>query len=230
MADPTAPPDSRRLASLWPALRARPRLVGAILFGIGVDAALQLADLPAATRTLVAWNAGSLLYLLLAWHLMLEHDVRLIQSRAVTQDEGRLTILALVVGAAAAVLVAVGTQLVQVKSLEGSERDWHLVLAGLTVVTSWLFTQVLFALHYAHDFYMARHRGQADPLAFPGTRDPGYGDFFYFACVIGTSGQTADVSFTGRAMRPVGTLHCVLAFFFNATLLALSINVAAGLL
>jgi uncharacterized membrane protein len=128
------------------------------------------------------------------------------------------------------VLVAVGTQLVQVKSLEGSERDWHLVLAGLTVVTSWLFTQVLFALHYAHDFYMARHRGQADPLAFPGTRDPGYGDFFYFACVIGTSGQTADVSFTGRAMRPVGTLHCVLAFFFNATLLALSINVAAGLL
>jgi uncharacterized membrane protein len=103
-------------------------------------------------------------------------------------------------------------------------------LAALTVFTSWLFTQVLFALHYAHDFYMARIRGAADPLAFPGTRDPGYGDFFHFACVIGTAGQTADIAFYGSALRPVGTLHCIVAFFFNATLLALAINLAAGVL
>ena len=56
------------------------------------------------------------------------------------------------------------------------------------------------------------------------------GDFFYFACVIGTSGQTADVAFATSALRRVGTLHCVLAFFFNTTLLALTINVAAGLI
>jgi uncharacterized membrane protein len=98
------------------------------------------------------------------------------------------------------------------------------------VFTSWLFTQVLFALHYAHDFYMCRIRGAQDPLLFPGTHDPGYGDFFHFACVIGTASQTADIAFNGSALRPVGTLHCVLAFFFNATLLALSINLAAGLL
>jgi uncharacterized membrane protein len=73
-------------------------------------------------------------------------------------------------------------------------------------------------------------RDQADPLLFPGTPEPGYGDFIYFACVIGTSGQTADVSFNGSALRRVGTLHRVLALFFNATLLALSINIAAGLL
>jgi uncharacterized membrane protein len=65
---------------------------------------------------------------------------------------------------------------------------------------------------------------------FPGTRDPGYADFFHFACVIGAAAQTADISFNGSALRPVGTLHCILSFFFNATLLALSINLAAGLL
>jgi uncharacterized membrane protein len=58
---------------------------------------------------------------------------------------------------------------------------------------------------------------------------PDYGDFLYFACVIGTSGQTADVSFTSRAMRRIGTVHCVLAFFFNTTVVALTINIASGL-
>ena len=103
-------------------------------------------------------------------------------------------------------------------------------LAAFTVFTAWLFTQVLFALHYAHDFYLCRVRGAQDPLTFPGTADPSYADFFHFACVIGTASQTADISFNGSALRPVGTLHCVVAFFFNATLLALSINLAAGLL
>ena len=61
------------------------------------------------------------------------------------------------------------------------------------------------------------------------TADPGYGDFFYFACIIGTSGQTADVAFQGSALRPVGPMHCVLAFAFNTTVLALTVNIAAGL-
>jgi hypothetical protein len=52
----------------------------------------------------------------------------------------------------------------------------------------------------------------------------------YFACVIGTSGQTADVSFTSRSMRRTGLLHCVLAFFFNTTLVALTINIASSLM
>jgi uncharacterized membrane protein len=106
----------------------------------------------------------------------------------------------------------------------------HISLAGLTVLTSWLFTQTLFALHYAHEFYVTRLRTQREVLNFPGTADPDYGDFLYFACVIGTSGQTADVSFTDSKLRRIGTLHCVLAFLFNTTMLALTINVAASLL
>ena len=220
-----------RHALLWPALRARPRLLGAILVGLAVFLLLRVVPgVAPSSRVLIGWNAGALLYLGLAWHEMRGHDPRWIQTRAVTQDEGRMTILALVVLAAAAVLLAVGSQLAQVKQLQPEERGWHLALAALTVVTSWLFTQVLFAQHYAHDFYMARHRGQPDPLDFPGTRDPGYSDFLHFACVIGAAAQTADISFQGRALRPVGTLHCVLSFFFNATLLALAINVAAGML
>jgi hypothetical protein len=38
-----------------------------------------------------------------------------------------------------------------------------------------------------------------------------------------------DVSFTNRKMRRTGMVHCVLAFFFNTTLVALTINIASGL-
>lgn len=213
------------------ALGARPRLIGCAVGGALVFLVLRVL-LPGSTAALalLSWNAGALLYLALAWRWMAGTSTQGIRERALRQDEGRLAILLLVVLAALAVLLAVGGQLAQVKTLRGPGKVLHAGLAGLTVITSWLFTQVLFAQHYAHDFYAARSHGGPDPLLFPGTPDPGYGDFFHFACVIGTSAQTADISFNGVGLRGVGTLHCVVAFFFNATLLSLSINIAAGLL
>lgn len=219
------------MVSLWRALKARPRLAWSVLAGGAVwGVGPRLVTLPSAAWTLIAWNGGALLYLLLAWQMTHRRPVEAIQARSVEQDEGATAILVLVTLGAAAVLLAAGTQLAQVKELHGPAKAVHIGLAGLTVVTSWVFTQVLFALHYAHDFYAAREHGEPDPLQFPGTADPTYADFFYFACIIGTSAQTADVSFTTSGVRPIGTLHCVLAFFFNATLLALSINLVAGLL
>ena len=67
-------------------------------------------------------------------------------------------------------------------------------------------------------------------LLFPNQKLPDYIDFLYFSCVIGTSGQTADVSFTSQSMRKVGLMHSVLAFFFNTSLVALMINIASGLI
>jgi uncharacterized membrane protein len=199
--------------------------VGTVVYAALPDA---WATTPA-SRALIGWNAGALLYLLLAWEMMSHVHAATMRRRALQEHEGRLLILTGVVLAAVAVMVAIASQLAAVKSLTGIARLPHLALTALTVVSSWLFTQAMFALHYAHDFYAARHRGQPDLLQFPGTPDPDYGDFFYFACVIGTSGQTADVAFTSSALRRIGTLHCVLAFAFNTTVLALSVNIAAGL-
>ena len=213
------------------ALRARPRLLGCGALGLAIFLALDLLFGRSGPASLLAgWNSGAIGYLLLAWRAMRTTPVAGIRERALMQDEGRHAILLLVVLTTLVVLLAVGTQLAEVKALHGRARTLHVSLAALTVVTSWLFTQVLFALHYAHDFYMARNLRTEDPLSFPGTADPAYADFFYFSCVSGTSAQTADVSFNGSTLRPVGTLHCIVAFFFNATLLALSINLAAGLL
>lgn len=222
---------THRLPPLWPALKARPRLLGSILFGVAAYALVAaLFDFSRSAATLIAWNAGVLLNLALTLHMAWNEQAEAIRRRAATQDEGKLTILVVVILASTAVLLAVGTQLSQVKNFHGTQRVAHILLSVLTIASSWLFTQAVFATHYAHDFYLARIRQQPDPLAFPGTPDPLYGDFFHFACVIGTAGQTADIAFNGSALRPVGTLHCIIAFAFNAALIALSINVVADML
>ena len=201
------------------------------MFGVVVYfLAARLLGQPPVTSALVAWNAGALGFLVATGHMMMITEASAIQRRAVTQDEGRLAILAFVVLAAVAMLAAVGSELVRARALDGRAQLMHVGLAVFTVMTSWFSTQVLFALHYAHDFYMARACGEPDPLHFPGTADPVYSDFLHFAVVIGATSQTADISFQGGLLRPVGTLHSLLAFIFNVTLVGLSVNVAAGLL
>jgi uncharacterized membrane protein len=181
------------------------------------------------TRAIIGWNVGAIFYLLMAMRMMFWSSHERMRARALEHDEGNTVVLILVVTAALMCIGAIVAELAVVKDLKGQIRYAHIALAALTIVTSWAFTQIMFALHYAHDYYVSAMHGENGGLEFPGGHPPDYGDFIYFACVIGTSGQTADVSFTNRKMRRTGTVHCVLAFFFNTTLVALTINIASGL-
>jgi uncharacterized membrane protein len=209
---------------------ARPRLL--ICFVIGLATVFWLPTTLAQqtiTRAIIGWNLGACLYLIFAARMMFWSSHERMRTRALQHDEGRIMVLVLVVTAALMCIGAIVAELAVVKELRGTLRYAHIALAALTIISSWAFTQVMFALHYAHDYYSTELRGDHGGLEFPGGHAPDYGDFLYFACVIGTSGQTADVSFTSRKMRRTGTVHCVLAFFFNTTLVALTINIASGL-
>jgi uncharacterized membrane protein len=181
------------------------------------------------TRWLIAWNVGAGLYVALAAIMMIRSTRHHMRHRAQLQDDGQLVILSLVVVATIASLAAIGGELIVVKDMHGLIKSAHITLAGVTVLTSWAFIQVMFALHYAHDYYSAACHGKSAGLEFPKDDEPDYGDFFYFAAVIGTSGQTADVSFVTKPMRRIGALHCILAYLFNTTVLALLINIGASL-
>jgi len=212
-------------------IQMRPRLLIAIACATLVAFVLppELAD-QAVTRGLIAWNTGTCLYLVLASIMMARSSRDRIQRRAQLEDEGRRVVLVLTVVAVVASLAAIAGELVVVRDLHGTLKAAHVALTALTVLSSWAFMQVIFALHYAHAFYAAIAQERKPGLEFPGVDKPGYGDFFYFAAIIGTSGQTADVSLLTSAMRRLGTVHCILAFFFNATVLALMINIVASLL
>jgi uncharacterized membrane protein len=210
----------RRLPKIVRIVRARPRLFLCALLAVAV-AALLPADWRVATRVLAAWDAGVAVYLAAVFVLM-RSAVGRIRRRAALQDEGRFVILMLVAGAALASLGAIVWQ------LGAGRMPSHLALATATILLSWMFVHVIFALHYAHEFYAAGGHGAG--LTFPGGEEPDYWDFLYFSLVIGMTSQVSDVAVTGRTIRRTVAAHGVVSFLFNAALIALTVNIAASAL
>jgi uncharacterized membrane protein len=209
----------------------RPRLFFSFLVGVIAYFIIpsQLA-LHAVSKLIISWNIGAVLYLILAAHMIMFTSHQEMRQRAKRQNEGQYVVLTMVVFAAIISLVAIVLELGVVKELKGTLRSLHIILTIFTILSSWGFTQMMFALHYAHGFYAASDQKLNGGLLFPNESNPDYIDFLYFACIIGTSAQTADVSFTSQSMRKIGLIHSVLAFFFNTTLVALMINIASGLI
>jgi uncharacterized membrane protein len=210
-------------------IRARPRLFVAALASLIVIAALP-GTWRLSTRLLTGWDIGVALYLLLALRLMGRAEIAHIRGHAALQDEGRIAMLA---GTVAAALASLGAILAELGASGGHSP---LQLAGVTatIVLSWVFIQVIFALHYAHEYYGGRgeesHGEHGRGLAFPGDEAPDYWDFLYFSLVIGMTSQVSDVTITAKAIRRTVAAHGVVAFAFNAALVALTVNIAASAL
>jgi uncharacterized membrane protein len=217
----------RRPPMLLRVVRARARLFASAAVAGGVVIALTaLTDCRPFTRGLAGWDVGVALYLVLAAHGMARSGTDMIRVRAAEQDEGQLVMLVLTVTAALASLAAIFGELAGTAAAGAvARRPAGVALAGGTVFLSWLFIHVIFAFHYAHEFYDARTPGG---LAFPDRdAEPDYWDFIYFSFVIGMTSQVSDVAVTSKPMRRMVTAHGVLAFVFNVALLALTINLAA---
>lgn len=216
---------------------SRPRLAGAVAVSVIVWGALVLVpnDLRWSTRAIVGWDAGCAWFIAAAFWLMARARTHDIEKAAAAQDDGRHLILAVVTLAAAASIGAVAQQLTVAKSEHGLMQALRVLSAFVTVAVSWLLVQLIYALHYAHEFYTAAddprdEDGRRGGLCFPGDDgEADYWDFLHFAVVIGVASQTADVQFTSKRMRRTGTVHSVVAFLFNTVVLALTINLCAGL-
>lgn len=212
---------------------ARPRLLTFI--GTSVLTYFLLSNrLLLPTRLILAWDVGAICFLILAFVTIDSATPQKMRRSAQHQDYSRFTILTLVVAAACASLLAIGFMLKGTKDISPLILTLHVVLAVLTVVTSWLLTHTMFALYYAHLYYRDDRASDtstnAEGLDFPGDKEPDYWDFLYFSYVIGMTCQVSDVATTSRSMRRLALIHGVLTFFFNTVILALSINIIAGLI
>ena len=173
-------------------------------------------------------------FLALTWSLMLRATPDTMQRNAQRQDEGRLVILSLITAAACASLLAIGFMLNDTKGRSTTNVIiLHVTLSIVTIVGSWLLVHTIFALHYAHGYYQAGKtlsESKAEGLDFPGDTEPDYWDFLYFSFVIGMTSQVSDVEIISRSLRRLALIHGILSFFFNTSILAMSINIIAGLI
>ncbi|MFC2994010.1 DUF1345 domain-containing protein [Acinetobacter sichuanensis] len=179
------------------------------------------------TQILLSWNVSILCYLIFTIRLLWRTDRHHILKRAQQQDASKWIILLLVFFTLIMCFIAIVIELSHLPH-HGWIKSGHLALSICTIIFAWLFMHTAFAIHYAHDFYLAIARHEDGGLDFPKTPEPTYPDFLYFSYVIGTSAQTADVSIASRSMRILNILHILLAYGFNTTILAICINVAAS--
>ena len=217
----------RRLPKFVRIVMARPRLLCSAVVGLVVFLALEVTDWRMPSRLLAGWDVGVALYLALVLQLAAQCDHSHIRQQARRQDEGRIAVLVLTAIAAFASLGAIFALL---GSSNGVPRQpIQLAFAALTIMLSWAFTHTIFALHYAHEYY-DENRGKGGGMVFPDGENaaPDHWDFLYFSFVIGMCAQVSDVTVSCRPIRRTVFAHSVVAFFFNAALLALTVNIAAS--
>ncbi|MGO4504746.1 MULTISPECIES: DUF1345 domain-containing protein [unclassified Dyella] len=207
-------------------LRARPRLMisgaVALIVGVGLWYCLRLTP---AEALLLGFDLGVAVYLTALTILFCRTtSPDLMRGQARKQDTGRWGVLWTSLILTGFVSLALTTEMGGAKGGDAKA----LIVAAASIVLSWLFFNVMFGMHYAHGFYGdfgKKHEG----LDFPGTEQPDYWDFMYFAIVIGMTFQVSDVQISSRYLRRVALLHSVIAFFFNVFIIAISVNIAAGL-
>ncbi|HEX4370576.1 MAG TPA: DUF1345 domain-containing protein [Rhizomicrobium sp.] len=215
-------------STLLKAFLNRPYLVTAGLFGLGIYFAMGPWVPRGITRVLIGWDCGVVIFLGLIYLFLRHADSEEIKRRAAEYDEGGRLVLVITILAS---IASVGALVAELSGAKGQVAGGiRIALAASTVILSWLLVHVAFALRYAHIYYLAQRSGRSGGgLMFGDEGEPDYWDFVHFSLVIGATSQTADVAFSSREMRRLGTLHTLVAFGFNTAILATMINLAASL-
>lgn len=159
--------------------------------------------------------------------LLRECDVATMRRHSAENDANRTIVLAISTLITLVVLAAIAGELPAAKQgVPGA-----LVRLIATLLLTWLFANVVYALHYAHEFYRPGLVASEDAggLEFPGSGHPDYFDFAYFSLTLGMTFQTSDVEITSRQIRRIVTVHSFAAFIFNIGVIAFTINGIGGI-
>jgi uncharacterized membrane protein len=201
---------------------APPRfLVFIVLIVIGL--AIGIPALGWAIGSMTAFDVAAVTFFIIASPL-LDDKADEMRTSAERNDANRAVLLAISGLVSLIVLAAVASELMQT----GSPKPGMVVLIVGTLTLCWLFTSLIYALHYAHLFYGDDHGRDSGGVDFPGTKEPDYWDFLYFSTCLSMTFQVSDMSISSGRIRRVVMFHCLAAFVFNLGIIAFTINVLGG--
>jgi len=179
-------------------------------------------------QSLVAgFDLAALVFILSLLPVLRERGAAAIRARADANDANRIVVLTITSLLTLVVMAAIAGEL-------PAARQGEPLAIGqlvLTLLLIWLFANSVYALHYAHDYYTAHPHVAGEDcggIDFPGSTQPGYTDFAYFAFTLGMTFQTSDIAITATRIRAVALLHSFAAFVFNIGVIAFTINALGG--
>jgi uncharacterized membrane protein len=178
---------------------------------------------------MAGFDAAASIFILSCMRLLHISSPQMIRAHACADDAGRWALLAISSLVMVAILAAVASELMA-GNLPALEK-YPFILATITL--AWCFGNMVYALHYAHMHYTEVAEDGPNvghgALHFPGTAEPDYWDFLYFAFTFGLAFATSDVNIESQRIRRVAILHCMAAFAFNIGVIGFTINLLAGL-
>jgi len=202
---------------------APPRFIAFLVLLI-IGSAILMPSLGLGRGFMAAFDAAAAIFLVSLRPILKDATAARMRQSAAANDANRTMLLGLTGLVMLAVLVAVA------KELHSKSDALAIALVVATLILAWLFSNTIYALHYAHLYYSdcdgdGNDRGGLD---FPNCAEPDYWDFLYFSFTLGMTFQTSDVEISSRHMRFISLGQCLAAFVFNLGILAFTINTLGG--
>ena len=170
----------------------------------------------------VAWVVAAGVFLAWTWAQVTGMSAADTEAHAITEEPGRESTDAIIIGASLASLGGV----VFLLSQAGAGNRPLTAAVGLTSVgAAWIVVHTLFMLRYARLYYAPPHGGidfnQDDP--------PAYRDFAYIAFTLGMTYQVSDTALRNSTVRATVLRHTLLSYVLGAVVLAATVNLVVGL-
>ena len=208
------------------------RFIISVALALVIYLLLLTTELGVVIKIMIAWSAFALSYIVTSCIVFFTKSPMDIRKHSKQEDGSRIYVFLLVVITSFASLFTV-LLLMSSQSSKDTPQTIFIPVAISGMLLSWLMVHTIFAFHYAHLYYgddtndSSKH---AEGLEFPGEKKPDYVDFAYFSFVIGMTFQVSDTEVTSRSIRRLVLLHGLLSFGLNTFVVALTINIIAGLM
>jgi uncharacterized membrane protein len=198
------------------------RILIAVVLGVAV--ALAVGNTVGWRFALIGWVVTAGVFV--SWTRLLLGGMDADQTReyVTREDPTRWVADAVVVSASLASLVGVA-YVVAAGSRTGAGAVAAALLGILAVAASWFAVHTLFTVHYARLYYSDEPGG----INFHDPEPPRFRDFAYVAFTVGMTYQVSDTEIGLTSIRATVLRQALLSYLLGAVVLAVTINLIAGL-
>lgn len=192
---------------------------------------IRNADFTPLLKAVLLWIGFSFTFLLLSWIVVFKREVSEIRKVA-RKDDGAAAFVFLMITLGAFASMFAVFFLLAAGGKNGPDKALWVPAALVGMVLSWSLVHTQYLFHYAHEYYDEDDNGneaQVGGLDFPDDEEPDYLHFAYYSFCMGCTFQVSDVSTTSKTLRRITFVHGLLAFFLNTFVVALTINLVAGI-
>lgn len=191
---------------------------------LGVAVALGVGNTVGWRFALAGWIVTAGVYVVWTRLILGGMDADQTREYATREDPTRWASDAVIVSASVASLGGVG-YVVAAASRSGPGAVEAAVVGILTVAASWFAVHTLFTVHYARLYYSDEPGG----INFHDPEPPRFRDFAYVAFTVGMTYQVSDTEIGLTSVRATVLRQALLSYLLGAVVLAVTINLIAGL-